>query len=87
MKDSPNETQPQAYAPRPIMGDYLSRQELADELGLTFRTLELWAHGRKGPPVVIIGRKAHYHRDDIAAWLEAQRTPRKTAPRARRASV
>ncbi|QOY63569.1 helix-turn-helix domain-containing protein [Lysobacter sp. H21R4] len=87
MNDSTKETQPQGFAPRPVMEDYLTRQELADQMGLTFRTLELWAHRRKGPPVIIIGRRAHYHRDDIAAWLEEQRKPSKATPRTRRVSA
>jgi hypothetical protein len=36
-------------------------------------TLTAWRHERRGPAYVKIGRKVFYRRNDIAAWLGAQR--------------
>ena len=54
---------------KPILA---SRQEVADEYGLTVRYLELAAHQGKGPPMVKLSRRmVRYRRDDIEAWLDA----------------
>lgn len=69
-----------------VMGDYIDRPNLARQLGITHRTLELWAHRRKGPRPVLIGRKSFYHVEDVAQWLEAQRRAADPEPRKRRAA-
>jgi hypothetical protein len=33
-------------------------------------TLAQWAHGKRGPRYVILGRHARYRLADIAAWEE-----------------
>jgi len=53
-----------------LLGDYFTRQELADELGIHVRSLERWAWLRKGPPQVRIGRRVFYRRSDVLRWLE-----------------
>lgn len=56
---------------KPILA---SRQEVADEYGLTVRYLELAAHRGDGPPMVKISRRmVRYRRDDIEAWLAEHR--------------
>lgn len=55
---------------KPILA---SRQEVADEYGLTVRYLELAAHRGEGPPMIRISRRmVRYRRDDIEAWLAAR---------------
>lgn len=55
---------------KPILA---SRQEVADEYGLTVRYLELAAHRGEGPPMIKISRRmVRYRRDDIEAWLAAR---------------
>lgn len=65
-----------------LFGKFIPRQQFCDAAGITYRTAELWAHQRKGPKVTILGRRAYYHADDVAAWLEEQHT--KNADRAPR---
>lgn len=65
--------------------NYVSRADFAKSAGITYRTAELWAHERKGPAVTIIGGRAHYHVDDIAAWLDSLRKRNSThKPKARK---
>lgn len=76
-----NERQPEPC----VMADYISRVELAKQLQVTHRTLELWAHRRKGPRPVLIGRRSFYHVRDVAQWLDAQhKAATQVEPRSRR---
>ncbi|WP_449428320.1 helix-turn-helix transcriptional regulator [Rhodanobacter umsongensis] len=57
-----------------IFTQLLNRQEFCDTTGISYRTAEMWAHRGLGPKVTRIGKRAFYHIDDIAAWVEAQRS-------------
>lgn len=48
----------------------LSRDEAADHLGVSKRTLEAWAARRVGPDYRIRGRRAFYQIADLDAWSE-----------------
>jgi Helix-turn-helix domain len=55
-----------------ILDDYLSETDLAEELGVTVRTLQGWRQRRIGPAWTRIGGKAViYPRIGIPAWLKA----------------
>lgn len=49
---------------------YYSKRELAEELGVTIRTLDRWWAERVGPPRVYIGREPVYLRESARQWLE-----------------
>lgn len=51
----------------------LTRQEFCQRYGISYRTAEMMAHKGEGPRVTRLGRRAFYHLDDIAEWVEAQR--------------
>jgi excisionase family DNA binding protein len=51
----------------------LSTQELAEETGVPERTLSQWAYMGRGPAYLKIGKHRRYRREDVDAWLEAQR--------------
>lgn len=53
--------------------DFIDRETFCRRYGITYRTAEMMAHKGRGPKVTILGRKAWYHKADIAAWLDAQR--------------
>lgn len=57
---------------RRILANYYSRQELADQLGITLRSLERWAWLRKGPKRTYIGNRVYYHRSAVEKWLSEQ---------------
>lgn len=56
-----------------LLSDYIDRQQLADELKVTTRTLDKWAWLRKGPRKIKLGARCYYHRQDVRDWLDAQR--------------
>ena len=49
--------------------DWLSREELAEELGVAPSTLGRWATERRGPPLVKVGRRVFYRRSSVRKWL------------------
>ena len=62
-----------AFVVAEVLSDYLTRDELARQLGKTSRTLERWERQRVGPAITRIGNRVLYHIDDVKAWLRAQR--------------
>lgn len=65
---------------------YIPRPAFCEQLGITTRTAELWAHARKGPRVTIIAKRAYYHVDDVQAYLDECRNTATREPRVRRAA-
>lgn len=69
-------------SPRPtkagLLSGWISRLDLALELGVTVETLRRWELLRFGPPCVRAGRKIYYRRDAVQDWLMQQEAP---APR------
>ena len=68
-----------------IFPDLITPAELADEFGVTIRTLQDWDARRIGPPRIKIAKCVFYRRSRVLAWLEANeresvRGP-KTGPR------
>jgi transcriptional regulator with XRE-family HTH domain len=58
--------------PLSLLADLMSREQLAQELGLTADTLSRWEARRIGPPCTRIGRKVMYRRASVEVWLGAQ---------------
>ena len=67
--------------PRTLLVGWISRLDLALELGLSVDTLRRWEAMRTGPPCVRAGRKVYYRRAAVEEWLEEQE---QAAPRRRR---
>ncbi len=55
-----------------VLAGWITRNELARELGITTDTLGRWAAQRKGPAYVKAGRKIFYRRDVVRAWLQSE---------------
>lgn len=68
--------------PRTLLVGWISRLDLALELGLSVDTLRRWEAMRTGPPCVRAGRKVYYRRAAVEEWLDEQE---QAAPRRRRA--
>ena len=72
----------QTIAPAPegqplnLLADWISREQLAGELGLACDTLARWEARQLGPPCTRIGRKVLYRRETVRAWLLAQEQDR-----------
>ena len=54
-----------------ILAGYLSEPTLAEQLGKTVRTLQLWRQTRQGPPWTKIGDTVMYAEDSVRAWLKS----------------
>jgi DNA-binding transcriptional MerR regulator len=52
-----------------VLADYISRRELAAELGVHERTLTRWEAMGEAPPKTRVGRRPMYRRVSVAAWL------------------
>lgn len=63
-----------------LLQGWISRTNLAQELGVCEETLRRWADARRGPAFVKAGRKILYRRTAVLDWLEAQevREPRRS---------
>lgn len=57
---------------RALLGGWISRADLAQELEVTEGTLRRWAAERWGPPCIRAGRKVFYRRTAVVEWLEDQ---------------
>ena len=60
-----------------ILTGFLTKQQLAGELGCEVRTLDRWDALGIGPPRTKIGRKILYRRSSIQKWLTAQEKDRR----------
>jgi phage terminase Nu1 subunit (DNA packaging protein) len=58
--------------PEAILSDFLTKEELASELGPKMRTLDRWDALGIGPPRTRVGRKVLYRRASVQRWLAAQ---------------
>lgn len=68
-----------------VLAGWITRNELARELGITTDTLGRWAAQRKGPAYIKAGRKIFYRRDVVRAWLQSEEVqPVKPTRRGRR---
>jgi DNA-binding transcriptional MerR regulator len=62
-----------------LLGNYLSEEKFAAELGVSVRTLRNWRQQRIGPPFTEIGKKKLYGKSSGLAWLRSQeRQPART---------
>ena len=52
--------------------DYITRKELARQLGKSVRTLGRWHRRRIGPPRTLAGCSIFYSKSRVAQWLERQ---------------
>ena len=58
--------------PLNLLADWISREQLAGELGVANDTLARWEARRFGPPCTRIGRKVLYRRASVQSWISAQ---------------
>lgn len=51
------------------LSNYFTREELAEALGRTTKTLDRWDLNGLGPPRVQLGRLVFYHKKTVEKWL------------------
>ena len=69
---------------RLVLEGFLRREELAQEFGLSPRTIDRWEALRKGGLRVCIGRTILYNVDSVREWLQSRE--RQAVPVMRRRS-
>lgn len=55
-----------------ILEGYLRREELAQQFGLSPRTIDRWEALRQGPPRVCVGRTILYNIESVREWLRSR---------------
>ncbi len=63
-----------------VLRGYLRREELAQQFGLSTRTIDRWEALGQGPPRVAVGRTILYSVESVREWL----LTRETRPSVRR---
>ena len=66
-----------------VLGDYLTRSQLAAQLGKSERTIERWGLLQIGPPITWLGREPRYKITSVQEWLQSreERVSRRRAVR------
>jgi predicted DNA-binding transcriptional regulator AlpA len=65
-----------------VLQGYLRREELAQQLGRSTRTIDRWEALRQGPPRITVGRTILYNIESVREWLSAmERRPHSTPQR------
>jgi len=59
--------------PANILDGYMTPQQLADQLGVTTRTLQRWEVLRIGPPRTLASRRRIFYQvSSVAMWLKSR---------------
>jgi predicted DNA-binding transcriptional regulator AlpA len=69
MKDFVNPRQTE-QGPEGLLSGWISRADLAQQLGVSEDTLRRWDAARTGPPCIRAGRKIFYRRSAVLEWME-----------------
>lgn len=59
-----------------LLDDWLSRADLAKELGVSVDTLSRWESRQTGPICIRLGRRVYYRKNVVREWLRAQEPKR-----------
>jgi excisionase family DNA binding protein len=72
---SPRAPEPAVSTPAPsgTSSELLTLPEAAELLRAPVATLRYWRHLGSGPRSFRLGRRVLYRRDDVQAWVDAQR--------------
>jgi hypothetical protein len=69
--------------PNGVLAGYVSRDDLARELGVSPRTVTRWTFQLGGIPHLAVGNRTLYRRESVTAWLAArEEKPSRTKRRA-----
>ena len=57
-----------------VLSEWMSRDELAADLGVKVDTLRRWDARRIGPPFIKVGSRVLYRRERVREWLRERET-------------
>ena len=63
----------QAASDSRILAEFITRDDVANELGVNPRTLDRWHQLRQGPVRTRIGKRVLYAQQDLRDWITANR--------------
>lgn len=55
------------------MGNRMTSKETADYIGASQSTIRYWRACNEGPRSYTLGKRVFYDREDVDAWIEAQK--------------
>ena len=55
-----------------MLDEWISRDDLAEQLALTTDTLARWATDGTGPPRIKVGRRVFYRESSVEKWLRGR---------------
>lgn len=55
-----------------VLDEYITEQQLADELKINLRTMKNWRISGYAPPVTKIGIRVYFARSDVMEWLRTR---------------
>ncbi len=55
-----------------VLDEWISREDLAEQLALTTDTLARWATLSIGPPRIKVGRRVFYRKSSVEKWLKGR---------------
>ncbi len=61
-----------AGSSRELLAGHLTQAQLAEQLGVTARTLARWHSLRIGPPRVLLGGRVWYSRPSVERWIASR---------------
>jgi len=70
-------------APKCISAEFMTIEELADDLRVSVRTVLRWRDRRTGPPPTIIGRRTFYRIEAVRQWALSREGVVRPGPAAR----
>lgn len=63
---------PESASTQVLLEGFLRREELAQQLGVSPRTIDRWHTSRCGPPRVTVGRTILYNLNSVREWLRSR---------------
>jgi predicted DNA-binding transcriptional regulator AlpA len=67
-----------------FLAEYISRSELARQLGISLRCLSNWTKAGQAPPSVRLGLRRLYKKSSVEAWIAARERASDSQGRGRR---
>ena len=55
-----------------VLGEYIPHSQLAEELGISLKTLENLNRDGNGPPRIKLGRFTYYREEGVREWLRTR---------------
>lgn len=69
-----------------FLEDYMTREQIARELGMAPRSLTRWQSMPDGIPFIKVGGKVFFRKSSVLAWLEARETRKNPTRKGRNAA-